>query len=145
MLSHHLKVVADGELARSRQGGREFPVSIVFGSLGKRPPSVSFKDLALRRRRLRRYDRSMEPTRSGNGTPMPRTIRFHPDENCDRAVAEGLRRRGNDVSATHRNEPHFPAGFSRLPVCDRLEPVDTDPVRTIKPASAALAGRLQPR
>ena len=29
---------------------------------------------------------------------MARTIRFHLDENCDRAVAEGLRRRGIDVS-----------------------------------------------
>ena len=31
---------------------------------------------------------------------MPRTIRFHLDENCHRAVAEGLRRRGIDVSTT---------------------------------------------
>jgi predicted nuclease of predicted toxin-antitoxin system len=31
---------------------------------------------------------------------MPRTIRFHLDENCNRAVAEGLRRRGIDVSTT---------------------------------------------
>ena len=29
---------------------------------------------------------------------MPRTIRFHLDENCHRAVAEGLRRRGVDVT-----------------------------------------------
>jgi predicted nuclease of predicted toxin-antitoxin system len=31
---------------------------------------------------------------------MPRTIRFHLDENCDRAIAEGLRRRGVDVTTT---------------------------------------------
>jgi hypothetical protein len=31
---------------------------------------------------------------------MPRTIGFHLDENCDRAIAEGLRRRGIDVSTT---------------------------------------------
>ncbi len=31
---------------------------------------------------------------------MPRTIRFHLDENCHRAVAEGLRRRGIDVTTT---------------------------------------------
>jgi len=37
---------------------------------------------------------------SGKGTPMPRTIRFHLDENCHRAVAEGLRRRGIDVTGT---------------------------------------------
>jgi predicted nuclease of predicted toxin-antitoxin system len=31
---------------------------------------------------------------------MPRTIRFHLDENCHRAVAEGLKRRGIDVTTT---------------------------------------------
>jgi hypothetical protein len=31
---------------------------------------------------------------------MPRTIRFHLDENCSRAIAEGLRRRGVDVTTT---------------------------------------------
>jgi predicted nuclease of predicted toxin-antitoxin system len=31
---------------------------------------------------------------------MPRTIRFHLDENCHRAVAEGLRRRGIEVTTT---------------------------------------------
>ena len=31
---------------------------------------------------------------------MPRTIRFHLDENGDPAVAEGLRRRGIDVTTT---------------------------------------------
>jgi predicted nuclease of predicted toxin-antitoxin system len=31
---------------------------------------------------------------------MPRTIRFHLDENCHQAVAEGLRRRGVDVTTT---------------------------------------------
>jgi hypothetical protein len=31
---------------------------------------------------------------------MPRTIRFHLDENCHRAIAEGLRRRGINVSTT---------------------------------------------
>ncbi len=31
---------------------------------------------------------------------MPRTIRFHLDENCPRAVAVGLRRRGIDVTTT---------------------------------------------
>jgi predicted nuclease of predicted toxin-antitoxin system len=31
---------------------------------------------------------------------MPRTIRFHLDENCHRAIAEGLRRRGVDVTTT---------------------------------------------
>ncbi len=34
------------------------------------------------------------------GTKMPRTIRFHLDENCPSAVAEGLRRRGVDVTTT---------------------------------------------
>jgi predicted nuclease of predicted toxin-antitoxin system len=29
---------------------------------------------------------------------MPRTIRFHLDENCHRAIADGLRRRGIDVT-----------------------------------------------
>lgn len=31
---------------------------------------------------------------------MPRTIRFHLDENCSTAIAEGLRRRGIDVTTT---------------------------------------------
>ena len=31
---------------------------------------------------------------------MPRAIRFHLDEDCPRALAEGLRRRGVDVSTT---------------------------------------------
>src|SRR5689334_99523 len=31
---------------------------------------------------------------------MPRTIRFHLDENCSHAIAEGLRRRGVDVTTT---------------------------------------------
>ncbi len=31
---------------------------------------------------------------------MPRTIRFHLDENCSRALSEGLRRRGVDVTST---------------------------------------------
>ena len=31
---------------------------------------------------------------------MPRTIRFHLDENCHRAIGEGLRRRGVDVTST---------------------------------------------
>ena len=31
---------------------------------------------------------------------MPRTIRFHLDEDCHRAIAEGLRRRGIDVTTT---------------------------------------------
>ncbi len=31
---------------------------------------------------------------------MTRTIRFHLDENCDRAIGEGLRRRGIDVTTT---------------------------------------------
>ena len=31
---------------------------------------------------------------------MPRTIRFHLDENCPRALAAGLRRRGVDVTTT---------------------------------------------
>ena len=31
---------------------------------------------------------------------MPRTIRFHLDENCHRAIGEGLRRRGVDVTTT---------------------------------------------
>jgi predicted nuclease of predicted toxin-antitoxin system len=31
---------------------------------------------------------------------MPRTIRFHLDENCHRAIAEGLQRRGVDVTTT---------------------------------------------
>ncbi|MBX9757485.1 MAG: DUF5615 family PIN-like protein, partial [Beijerinckiaceae bacterium] len=31
---------------------------------------------------------------------MAQTIRFHLDENCHRAIAEGLRRRGIDVSTT---------------------------------------------
>jgi predicted nuclease of predicted toxin-antitoxin system len=31
---------------------------------------------------------------------MPRTIRFHLDEHCDLAIAEGLRRRAIDVTTT---------------------------------------------
>lgn len=31
---------------------------------------------------------------------MPKTIRFHLDENCNRAIADGLRRRGVDVTTT---------------------------------------------
>lgn len=31
---------------------------------------------------------------------MPRTIRFHLDENCSHAIAEGLRRRGIDVTTS---------------------------------------------
>jgi predicted nuclease of predicted toxin-antitoxin system len=31
---------------------------------------------------------------------MPRTIRFHLDENCHRAIAEALSRRGIDVTTT---------------------------------------------
>jgi hypothetical protein len=31
---------------------------------------------------------------------MPRTIRFHLDENCSHAIAAGLRRRGVDVTTT---------------------------------------------
>ena len=31
---------------------------------------------------------------------MARTIKFHLDENCHRAIAEGLRRRGVDVTTT---------------------------------------------
>jgi predicted nuclease of predicted toxin-antitoxin system len=31
---------------------------------------------------------------------MPRAIRFHLDEHCHRAIAEGLRRRGVDVTTT---------------------------------------------
>jgi predicted nuclease of predicted toxin-antitoxin system len=31
---------------------------------------------------------------------MPRTIRFHLDENCSRAIAQGLRRQGIDVTMT---------------------------------------------
>jgi predicted nuclease of predicted toxin-antitoxin system len=31
---------------------------------------------------------------------MPRTIRYHLDEHCPRALAEGLRRRGIDVTTT---------------------------------------------
>jgi predicted nuclease of predicted toxin-antitoxin system len=31
---------------------------------------------------------------------MPRTIRFHLDENCHRAIGEALKRRGTDLTAT---------------------------------------------
>jgi predicted nuclease of predicted toxin-antitoxin system len=31
---------------------------------------------------------------------MPRTMRFHLDEHCATAIAEGLRRRGVDVTTT---------------------------------------------
>ena len=31
---------------------------------------------------------------------MPRTIRFHLDENCAKAIAQGLTRRGIDVTTT---------------------------------------------
>lgn len=31
---------------------------------------------------------------------MPQTIRFHLDENCSKAIAEGLRRRGVDITTT---------------------------------------------
>ena len=56
-------------------------------------------------RQARSLSRSTGPvnrrssTRSGNGGSMPRTIRFHLDENCPRAVATGLRRRGIDVTS----------------------------------------------
>jgi hypothetical protein len=32
---------------------------------------------------------------------MPRAIRFHLDENCAKAIAQGLTRRGVDVTTTH--------------------------------------------
>lgn len=35
---------------------------------------------------------------------MPRTIRLHLDENCHRGIAEGLRRRGVDVTTTPEAE-----------------------------------------
>ncbi len=35
-----------------------------------------------------------------HGSLMPRTIRFHLDENCSHAIAAGLRRRGIDVTTT---------------------------------------------
>jgi hypothetical protein len=31
---------------------------------------------------------------------MPRSIRFHRDESCDTAIADGLRLRGLDISTT---------------------------------------------
>ncbi len=36
----------------------------------------------------------------GKGRPMARTIRFHLDENCSKAIAGGLRRRGIDITTT---------------------------------------------
>src|SRR4051812_38580340 len=33
-----------------------------------------------------------------HGSPMPQTIRFHLDEHCSHAIAEGLRRRGVNVT-----------------------------------------------
>jgi hypothetical protein len=38
---------------------------------------------------------------------MPKTIRFHLDENCNRAIAEGLRRRGVDVMTTPITDEEF--------------------------------------
>src|SRR5215210_5022964 len=49
-----------------------------------------------RRRPRRRSSRSS----LRQGRPMPRTIRFHLDENCDPAIARGLRVHGVDVTTT---------------------------------------------
>src|SRR4051812_30213012 len=49
-----------------------------------------------RRRAPRWSGRSCRPSRRR----MPRTIRFHLDEDVDPAVAEGLRRRGVDVTTS---------------------------------------------
>ena len=54
---------------------------------------------------------------------MPRTIRFHLDENVDPAIAEGLRRHGIDVTTTldaglvHApDEDHIVFGIAQLRV-----------------------------
>src|SRR5262249_34823151 len=48
----------------------------------------------------RRSGRDNRPSSRRRGNGMPRTIRFHLDENCSRAIAEGLRREGIDVTMT---------------------------------------------
>ncbi|HEX8200701.1 MAG TPA: DUF5615 family PIN-like protein [Isosphaeraceae bacterium] len=45
---------------------------------------------------------------------MPRTIRFHLDEHCPHAIAEGLRRHGIDVTTT------TDAGLLRAPDEDHI-------------------------
>jgi predicted nuclease of predicted toxin-antitoxin system len=45
---------------------------------------------------------------------MPRTIRFHLDEHCPHAIAEGLRRRGIDVTTSTE------AGLLQAPDLDHL-------------------------
>ncbi len=44
--------------------------------------------------------RSPSPLRQKQGALMPRTIRFHLDEHVDPVIADGLRRRGVDVTTT---------------------------------------------
>src|SRR5215210_6816966 len=44
--------------------------------------------------------RASRPSSRRRGSRMPRTIRFHLDENCSRAIADGLRLQGIDVTTT---------------------------------------------
>src|SRR5690349_19490832 len=44
--------------------------------------------------------RAPRPSSRKRGNGMPQTIRFHLDENCPQALAEGMRRRGLDVTTT---------------------------------------------
>jgi predicted nuclease of predicted toxin-antitoxin system len=48
---------------------------------------------------------------------MPRTIRFHLDENCSTAIATGLRRRGIDVTTTPEANLRGAIDESQLAFC----------------------------
>src|SRR5271167_528877 len=58
------------------------------------------------------------PSSKKHGNGMPRTIRFHLDENCDPAIAQGMRRQGIAVAPTPdaqllhaRDEEHVAYAF----------------------------------
>ena len=50
---------------------------------------------------------------------MPRTIRFHLDENGSQAIAEGLRRRGIDVTTTPESGLMAASDGEQLAYCRR--------------------------
>src|SRR5206468_2383329 len=61
-------------------------------------PAVSWEKWKRRPRRLKCNLYRRASTRSAKG--MPQTIRFHLDEHCPTGLADGLRRRGIDVTTT---------------------------------------------
>jgi hypothetical protein len=61
---------------------------------------------------------------------MPRTIRFHLDENCDRAIAERLRRRGIDVTTTPEEGEGFASGRHERGVLGALDSLDSPSFRS---------------